>query len=83
MGDLTIIILSIGMIMICWVMIKINDKIDRHIKKFKKFEQALKKNSTGNVPVATNTQTSSKVDVPMASTSNENRTQGVHLVAKK
>jgi len=83
MGDLTIFILAIGMIMMCWVMIRINDKIDRHIKKFKRFEQALKKNSTGKVPITPEKQTSGKIDIPTASTSAANRTQGVHLVAKK
>jgi hypothetical protein len=83
MGDLTVLILSIGMIIICWVLMKINDKIDRQIKKFKKFENALKKNSTGQVPITPDKQTSGKLDIPMAATSAANRTQGVHFVSKK
>ncbi len=81
MGDLTLISLSVGMIIICWVLMRINDKIDKHIKKFKKFEQALVKNSTGNLPIANQTPNPAKRDIPMAATSMENRTQGVHIVA--
>jgi hypothetical protein len=82
MGDLTTLILSIGTIILCWVMIRINDKIDKHIKKFRKFEQALKKNSTGNIPTATAAQESGRGDIPTMANSNQNRTQGVNLVAK-
>ena len=81
MGDLTIISLAVGMIIICWVLMRINDKIDKHIKKFKKFEQALIKNSTGSIPIANQTPNPAKHDIPMAATSMENRTQGVHIVA--
>ncbi len=83
MGDLTVIILAIGMIIICWVLVKINEKIDKQIKRFRKFEAALKKNSTGKVPQVEDRSTSGKIEVPMAHTSNANRTQGVSLVAKK
>jgi hypothetical protein len=81
MGDLTIIILSIGMIIMCWVMIKINDKVDKHIKRFKKFEQALKKNSTGNIPTVAPTPNAAKGDIPTMANSSQSRTQGVNLVA--
>jgi hypothetical protein len=81
MGDLTVFVLSIGVIIICWVLIRINDKIDKHIKKFKKFEHALIKNSTGNIPITNQTPNPAKNDIPMAATSMENRTQGVHIVA--
>jgi len=83
MGDLTVIILAIGMIIICWVLVKINEKIDKHIKRFRKFEAALKKNSTGKIPHAEEKSTSGKIEVPIVHTSNMNRTQGVSLVAKK
>ena len=70
MGDLTIIILAAMLIMLCVVIIKINDKVDRHIKRFKKLERALFKNATGQ---DTDTQltppTSGKIDIPMAATS--------------
>lgn len=81
MGDLTLISLSVGMIIICWVLMRINDKIDKHIKRFKKFEQALIKNSTGNIPIMNQTPNPGRNDIPMAATSMENRTQGVHIVA--
>ncbi|NLI16230.1 MAG: hypothetical protein GX409_08110 [candidate division Zixibacteria bacterium] len=81
MGDLTLISLSVGVIIICWVLIRINDKLDKHIKKFKKFEQALIKNSTGYMPLANQTPNPAKNDIPMAATSIESRTQGVHLIA--
>jgi hypothetical protein len=81
MGDLTIISLSVGVIIICWVLMRVNDKLDKHIKKFKKFEQALIKNSTGNIPTMNQTPNPAKNDIPMAATSMENGTQGVHIVA--
>lgn len=83
MGDLTVIILSIGLVMICWVCIKINDKVDRHIKRFRKFEQALLKNSTGKIPTVENKETSGKIDVPMAATSMDLKKTGHQYIAKK
>jgi hypothetical protein len=70
MGDLTIIILAAMLIMLCVVIIKINDKVDRHIKRFKKLEKALFKNATGQIPISdVAPSTSGKIDIPMAATS--------------
>lgn len=83
MGDLTIIILSIGMVILCWTIIKVNEKVDGHITRFKKFEHALKKNSTGQIPTAKNKATSGKINVPMAKTSHEIRSKNIQFIAKK
>jgi len=85
MGDLTVIILSIGMVIICWILIRINDKIDRHKKRFKKLEAALLKNSTNKVktPSSAKIEIPVRTDVPMAATSRDIRTQGMNFIAKK
>lgn len=49
MADLTIIIIGISVVLLSVALAKINDKVDRHIRKFRKFEEALKKNATGKV----------------------------------
>jgi uncharacterized protein YoxC len=54
MGDLTIIILGISLVLLTWTVAKLNEKVDKQIKKFKKFEDALKKNATGGVKTSTN-----------------------------
>ena len=69
MGEFTGIILAVMMIFLCWIIIKVNEKIDRYIKRFKKLERALLKNATGKVPVQEQkTPTSGKVDIPVAAT---------------
>ena len=83
MGDLTIIILSIGMVILCWTIIKVNEKVDRHVTRFKKFEQALKKNSTGQIPTAQKKETSGKINIPMAKTSSDIRSKNIQFIAKK
>ena len=86
MGDLTVIMLSIGMVIICWIMIKINDKIDRHIKRFKKLEAALLKNSTNKVKTSSSSvkiETPVRTDIPTAATSRDIRTKGMNFIAKK
>jgi len=89
MGDLTVIILSILIIVLCWVIIKVNEKVDRHIKRFKKLEKALLKNATGKIPsqfVEDKTPpkgTPAKNDIPMAATSNDLRPQSHQYIAKK
>ncbi len=49
MADLTIIIIGISVVLLSVALAKINDKVDRHIRKFRKFEEALKKNATGRI----------------------------------
>lgn len=49
MEDLTIIIIGVSVVLLSVALAKINDKVDRHIRKFRKFEDALKKNATGKV----------------------------------
>lgn len=83
MGDLTVIILSMGMVILCWTIIRVNDKVDRHIARFRKFEQALKKNSTGKVRTTLNKETSGKIDVPSAKTSMDIRSKNIQFIAKK
>ena len=53
MGDLTVIMIGISMVVLSWTVAKINDKLDRQIRKFKRFEEALKKNATGKIKCAT------------------------------
>jgi len=73
MGDLTIIILSAMLIILCLVIIKINDKVDRHINRFKKLEKALLKNAAGQIPVDEDSRqlVLGSDEVPMAATSND------------
>ena len=49
MADITTIIIGISVVLLSVALAKINDKVDRHIRKFRKFEEALKKNATGGV----------------------------------
>ncbi|MCD6160788.1 MAG: hypothetical protein J7K40_00045 [candidate division Zixibacteria bacterium] len=86
MGEITVIILSIGMVILCWVMIRLNDKIDRQIKRFKKLENALIKNSTRSIKTTDQQlvpgQTSGKVMAPTAQTSHDLRPKGLNFIAK-
>ena len=82
MGELTVFILAIGMIVLCWIMIKLNDKLDRHIKRFKKLESALLKNSTRGTKTVTNSPTSGKIGVRSAQTSRDLRAEGMNFIAK-
>ena len=54
MGDLTVILMGISIVVLSWTVAKLNEKVDKHMKKFKKFEDALKKNATGGVKHSTN-----------------------------
>jgi hypothetical protein len=56
MGDLTTILIGASMVILAWTVVKLNEKVDKQIKKFKKFEEALKKNATGGVKTGTNYQ---------------------------
>ncbi|MCP4582720.1 MAG: hypothetical protein GY839_14005 [candidate division Zixibacteria bacterium] len=93
MGDLTVIILSLLIIVLCWIIIKINEKLDRHINRFKKLEKALLKNATGKIPIPTSSNPTplpgkkamvdQKDDIPMAATSMDLRPQSHQMIAKK
>jgi uncharacterized protein YoxC len=54
MGDLTVILMGASIVVLSWTVAKLNEKVDKQIKKFKKFEEALKKNATGGVKHGTN-----------------------------
>ena len=55
MGELTGIIIGISVVVLTWTVAKLNEKVDKQIKRFKRFEDALKKNATGRgVRPATN-----------------------------
>jgi uncharacterized protein YoxC len=54
MGEMTLILIGVSMVILAWTVAKLNEKVDRNIKKFKKFEEALKKNATGTVKTGTN-----------------------------
>jgi hypothetical protein len=47
MGELTGIIIGVSVVVLTWTVAKLNEKVDRHIKRFRRFEEALKKNATG------------------------------------
>ncbi len=47
MGEMTSIIIGISVVVLTWTVAKLNDKVDKQIKRFKRFEDALKKNATG------------------------------------
>ena len=49
MGDLTSIIIGVSVVVLTWTVAKLNEKVDRHIKRFKRFEEALKKSASGRV----------------------------------
>ena len=54
MGDLTTILIGASMVVLAWTVVKLNEKVDKQIKKFKKFEEALKKNATNGLKPSTN-----------------------------
>jgi hypothetical protein len=54
MGDLTTVLLGASVIILSWTVAKLNEKVDKQVKKFKKFEEALKKNATGGIKNVTN-----------------------------
>ena len=54
MGDLTSILMGASLVVLAWTVAKINEKVDKHIRKFKKLEEALKKNAPTNIPENTN-----------------------------
>ena len=87
MGEITVIILSIGMVILCWILIRLNDKIDRQIKRFKKLESALIKNSTKSIKTSPGQpvigQTSGKIVAPTAQTSHDLRPKGLNFIAKE
>jgi len=47
MNDITGIIIGISMVLLTWTVARLNDKVDKHIKRFRRFEEALKKNASG------------------------------------
>lgn len=47
MGEMTSIIIGISVVVLTWTVAKLNDKVDKQIKRFKRFEDALKKSATG------------------------------------
>jgi hypothetical protein len=56
MVDITIITIGVSVVLLSVALAKINDKVDRHVRKFRKFEEALKKNATGRIKNATSQQ---------------------------
>lgn len=49
MGELTGVIIGISVVVLTWTVAKLNEKVDKHIKRFRRFEEALKKNASGRV----------------------------------
>lgn len=49
MLDITAFIIGVSVAFLAWTVARINDKVDRHIKKFRRFEEALKKNASSRV----------------------------------
>jgi len=49
MQDITTIILGISMILLAAAFARLNDKLDKQIRKFQRFEDALRKNATGQI----------------------------------
>jgi uncharacterized protein YoxC len=47
MGELTGIIIGVSVVVLTWAVAKLNEKVDKHIRKFQRFEDALRKNATG------------------------------------
>lgn len=47
MGELTGMIIGISVVVLTWTVAKLNEKVDKQIKRFKRFEDALKKNVSG------------------------------------
>ena len=56
MADITMITIGVCVVILSVALAKLNDKVDRHIRKFRKFEDALRKNATGKVNDASNYQ---------------------------
>jgi len=54
MGDLTILLMAGSVIILSWTVSRLDYKVDKHIRKFKKFEEALKKNATGGIKTGAN-----------------------------
>jgi hypothetical protein len=54
MGDLTLILFGVSIVLLSWTVAKLNAKLEKQIKKFKKFEEALKKNATSSIKSGTN-----------------------------
>lgn len=83
MGDITVIMLAVGMIFLCWIMIKVNDKVDRYIKRFKRLENALVKNSTNRMKTVEETPKPKTPEIPTAKTSRDLKVKGINFIAKK
>ncbi|MEE9552721.1 MAG: hypothetical protein V3W18_00375 [candidate division Zixibacteria bacterium] len=49
MLDITGIMIGVSMVLLTWAVARLNDKVDRHIKKFRRFEDALKKSASGRI----------------------------------
>ncbi len=49
MMDMTGIIIGISMVILTWTVARLNDKVDKQIKRFRRFEEALKKSASGRV----------------------------------
>lgn len=49
MTDLTMITIGVCVVILSVALAKLNEKVDRHIRKFRKFEDALRKNATGGI----------------------------------
>ncbi len=49
MGDLTAILMGASLVVLAWTVAKLNEKVDKQLRKFRKFEDALKKNATGGI----------------------------------
>jgi len=60
MVDITIITIGVSVVLLSVALAKINEKVDRHIRKFRRFEEALKKNATGRIKNAANYQDQSE-----------------------
>ncbi len=54
MGDLTAILMGASLVVLAWTVAKLNEKVDKQLRKFKKFEDALKKNATGGIKTGAN-----------------------------
>lgn len=83
MGELTVIFLSLGMVILCWIVARVNDKVDRQIRRFKKLENALIKNSTRGIEIGKNRGEADMVDAPLAQSSRDKQSQGLNYIAKR
>jgi len=52
MLDITGIIIGVSMVLLTWTVARLNDKVDKQIKRFRRFEDALKKNASGRIKQA-------------------------------